>query len=151
MFAVTFVIVVGSIFVSSAVDPPSECRFLNPVRQTDAETALVEYFARSEPFVFSETNFFQPQCLLCEKLGGEICFGYQGGTSYGASSGTSNTLRLVTNLPYLYAFGEKVGKTFTTVTVIAALRDDFIIPYRTLARFKVRTVFGDLSDRKEGC
>lgn len=151
MFAVTFVLVVGSIFVSSAVDPPSDCRFLNPVRQTDAETALVEYFAQSEPFVFSETNFFQPQCLLCEKFGGEICFGYQGGTAYGANSGTSNTLRLVTNLPYLYAFGEKVGMNFTTVTAIAVLRNDLIIPYRTLARFKVRILFGNRSDREDRC
>ena len=143
MFQVTLLLVkfVGLIFPSSASDPPSECRFLNAVRSSVAETALLDYFNRSEPFVFSETNFFQPQCLLCEKLDGELCFGYRGGMSHGASK----ALRLVANLPYLYALADKVGTNYTTVTAIAALREDLIIPYRTLTRFKV----GTLSNRSD--
>jgi len=124
--------------MSVAIDPPSDCRFLNPIHDPSAETALLDFFSNSEPFIFKENNFFQPQCLLCEKLGGQVCFGYKGGTSYEIMSGTINVTRLVTNLPYVYSLGENVGALYTTVYAIAALREDLVISYRTLLRFKVR-------------
>ena len=124
----------------NAVDPPTGCRFLNPIRDPTAERALVDYFDKSEPFIFSETNFYQPQCLLCESIGGQVCFGYRGGASYGVKSGTMKTVRLVSNLPYLYTLGANVGALYTTVTAIVALREDMVIPYRTLTRFKARSM-----------
>jgi hypothetical protein len=128
----------GLLSRSAAVDPPSDCRFLNSIRDPSAETALLEFYANSEPFTFEESNFFQPQCLLCESLGGEVCFGYKGGASYGIPSNTINAVRLVTNLPYIYSLGENVGVSSTRVYAIATLREDLVIPYRTLSRFKVR-------------
>jgi len=122
----------------TAIDPPSGCQFLNLVRDPAAETALVDFYHNNEPFTFKETNFFQPQCLLCGSLGGELCFGYKGGSSYGITSGTINSVVLVSNLPYIYSLGENVGNSSTTVYAIAALREDLVIPYNTLLRFKVR-------------
>ena len=129
----------GLFLKSTAIDPPPDCQFLNSVRDPSAETALSEFFGNSEPFTFKETNFFQPQCLLCESLRGEICFGYKGGSSYGVTSGTINSVRLVTNLPYIYSLGENVGASVTTIDTIAALREDLVISHRTLSRFKVTT------------
>ena len=65
-------VLTGLFLISSAVDPPSNCRFLNPIRDPSAEIALVDFFNNSEPFTFKKTNFFQPQCLLCESLGGKF-------------------------------------------------------------------------------
>lgn len=128
----------GSILLSAAIDPPTDCRFLNPIHDSSAEIALLDFFNNSEPFVFKENNFFQPQCLLCEKFSGQVCFDYKGGASYGITSGTINVTRLVTNLPYIYSLGENVGALYTTVYAIAALREDLVISYRTLSRFKVK-------------
>jgi hypothetical protein len=135
MFASLFYI--GLFLISSAIDAPSDCRFLNPIRDSSAESALLDFVNNSEPFTFKETNFFQPQCLLCESRDGEVCFGYKGGASYRITSGTINSIRLITNLPYIYSLGENVGKSYTTVYAVAALREDLVIPYRTLLRFKV--------------
>jgi hypothetical protein len=129
---------IGLFSKCTAIDPPSGCQFLNSVRDPAAETAVTEFFDNNEPFTFKETNFFQPQCLLCESLNGEVCFGYKGGSSYGITSGTINSVVLVTNLPYIYSLGENVGSSVTTVYAIAALREDLVIPYNTLSRFKVK-------------
>jgi hypothetical protein len=121
---------IGSILLSAGIDPPTNCEYLNPIQDSSAETALLDFFYNNEPFIFKENNFFQPQCLLCEKFGGQVCFGYKGGTI--------NVTRLVTNLPYIYSLGENVGALYTTVYAIAALREDLLISYRTLSIFKVR-------------
>jgi hypothetical protein len=99
---------------------------------------LLDFFDNSELFVFKENNYFQPQCLLCEKLGEQVCFGYKSGASYGIKSGTINVTRLVTNLPYIYSLGENVAALYTTVYAVGALREDLVISYRTLTIFKVR-------------
>ena len=121
----------------ATIDPPSNCRFLNPVRDSAAETALMDFFYMNTSFVFKESNFFQSQCLLCENQGGLVCFGYKGGSSYGVAAGSIKSVRLVTNLPYLYSLGENVGALVTTIDTIAVLREDLVISYETLARFKV--------------
>ena len=132
-----WVFLVALLSTTRAVDPPAECRFLNEVHDPSAESALVEFFYVNEPFTLRETNFFQPQCLLCQSLQGEVCFGYKGGSLYGVTSGTINRVRLVTNLPYIYSLGEKVGAAVTTVDAIGALRENLVISHRTLSRFKV--------------
>ena len=84
--------------------------------------------------------FFQPQCVLCEQFSGQVCFDYKGGTLYGIASGSVNVTRLITNLPYIYSLGENVGAFYTTVYSIGVLREDLVISYRTLSRFKVKIV-----------
>lgn len=124
--------------VSATIDPPVDCQYLNPIEDLSAETALLNFFSNNEPFIFKENDFFQPQCLLCRKFGGQVCFGYKGGSSYGITSGTINVTRLITNLPYIYSLGENVGSIYTTVYAIGALREDLLVSYRTLSRFKVK-------------
>ncbi|CAF0808871.1 unnamed protein product [Adineta ricciae] len=121
---------------AAAIDPPPNCRFLNPVRDSSAETALMNFFYMNTSFIFKESNFFQPQCLLCENEGGLVCFGYKGGSSYGIAAGSIKSVRLITNLPYLYSLGENVGASVTTIDTIAVLREDLVISHETLARFK---------------
>ncbi|CAF0851874.1 unnamed protein product [Adineta ricciae] len=132
----TLVFFVALFLAAATIDPPPNCRFLNPVHDSSAETALMDFFYMNTSFIFRESNFFQPQCLLCENEGGLVCFGYKGGSSYGIATGSIKSVRLITNLPYLYSLGENVGASVTTIDTIAVLREDLVISYETLARFK---------------
>lgn len=122
---------------SSTINVPLECQLLNPVHDSGAETALINYYNNRRPFNFSESNFFQPQCLLCEIFRREVCFGYRGSTFYGVKNGDTEQVELITNLPYIYSLAQKVGASLTVVSAIVTVREDIIIPYRTLLRFKV--------------
>lgn len=118
-------------------DPPIGCRFLNPVHDAMAEAALLDYYRASTAFRFTEKTFFQSQCLLCDATNGQLCVGYNGGTLYGVTSSSVNAVRLVAGLPYIYALGENVGASVATVDAVWALREDLVISYQTLSRFKV--------------
>ena len=121
----------------SGIRQPDDCRFLNPIGETQASIDLVNYFYNSTPFFFNETNFFQSQCLLCENVSRQVCYGHNFGASYGLGSGKLTSVQLVGNLPLLYSLADPIGKNRTTVTLSFALQSDMLIPYRTLLRFKV--------------
>ncbi|CAF0845677.1 unnamed protein product [Adineta steineri] len=120
------------ILISSTIDPPTGCRFLNPIGDVSSTTDLVNFFHNNGSFIFQEKYYFQPQCLLCENTNEKFCFGYKNGARYDLVS----SVHLITNLPYIYALGDNVGSKDTTVDAIAILRSNLVISYQTLARFK---------------
>lgn len=124
---------------------PAGCTFLNPVRDATAETALLSYDASSSPYNFSEADILQPQCLYCASRALQVCApDYEGVETFGIASDSVEKVFLVTNLPYIFAVGEYVDNTSTSVLVVATLRQpnltskyirQFDIPLHTLRGF----------------
>jgi hypothetical protein len=129
--------ILGLFSRTAAVDPSHDFQFLNPIGDPSAEATLLKYYYNNESITFKEINYFQPQCLLRDDRSKQVCFGYKSGTSYGIASGTIKNVHLITNLPYIYSLGQNVGTLLNMIDVVFTLREDLVIPYRTLLRFKV--------------